>query len=183
MATVTETRKITADEFLEMDLGEGLHELVKGEIVEVPPAEYEHGYICGNSYSALREYARRTGHGHAATNDSAVRINEFNVRGAGVSYYSEARWPRARVGKERPPVPPDLVVEVRSPSDRWGDVLAKVADYLRAGVAVVLVLQSKPQTLTIYRDDADAVTLASSDTLENLPELPDFRCRVSEFFA
>jgi Uma2 family endonuclease len=183
MATVTETRKITADEFLEMDLGDGLHELVKGEIVEMPPAEYEHGYICGNSYSVLREYGRRTGHGHAATNDSSVRVDEFNVRGADVAYYSEARWPRSRIGKERPPVPPDLVIEVRSPSDRWSDVVAKVIDYLRAGVAIVLVLQPSPQTVTIYRNDADPVTLNASDTLENLPELPDFRCQVSEFFA
>ena len=181
MATATRAG-ITADEFLAMDLGEGLHELVRGKVVEVPVPEYEHGYLCGNFYSVLREYGRGTGHGHAATNDSAVRIDPFNVRGADVSYYSEARWPRSRVGKERPPVPPDVVVEVRSPSDRWGDVLQKVSDYLRAGVPVVLLAQPKRKTLTIYRDDADPVVLQESDILDNLLELPDFRCVVGEFF-
>ena len=66
MATVTETKKITADEFMDMDLGDGLHELVDGEIIEVPQPESAHGYVCGNSYAAFREYGRRTGHGHAA---------------------------------------------------------------------------------------------------------------------
>ena len=36
--------------------------------------------------------------------------------------------------------PPDLVVEVFSPSDRWPKVLAKVAEYLDAGTTIVLVL-------------------------------------------
>lgn len=182
MATVTQA-KITADEFLKMDLGEGLQELVRGEVVDVAVPEYEHGYVCGNAYSLLREHGRRTGHGHAATNDSAVRISGDTVRGADVSYYSEARWPRSRVGKERPPVPPDLVVEVRSPSDRWGDVLLKVSDYLKAGVPVVLLLQPKLSTLTVFRDDADPIELGGDDVLENLPELPGFRCVVGEFFA
>ncbi len=184
MATVTETRKITADEFMDMDLGEGLHELVDGEIIEVPQPEYAHGYVCGNSYAAFREYGRRTGHGHAATNDSCVRIDEFNVRGADVSYYSEARWPRSRVGVERPPVPPDLVVEVRSPSDRPGKLLQKVANYLSGGVLAVLVLNPPRRSVTVYRGDtSDPLVLHGSDILENLPELPGFRCEVAEFFA
>ena len=35
---------------------------------------------------------------------------------------------------------PDLIVEVRSEDDRWGDILAKVHEYLDAGVVVVIVL-------------------------------------------
>lgn len=183
MATVTTTRKITADEFMNMDLGEGLYELVDGEIIEVAPPEYSHGYVCGNAAFAFMNYARTTGHGHAATNDSMVKIDAFNVRGADVSYYSEARWPKQRIGKERPPVPPDLVVEVLSPGDRPARFLRKVANYLDAGVAIVLALNPAKKSLTIYRGDADSDTLHEFDTLENLPELPGFRCPVSEFFA
>ncbi len=183
MATVT-TTKITADEFLKMDLGEGLHELVKGEILDVPPPGPQHGFICLNAGSIFRDYGRRTGHGYAMSNDSVVVINSENVRGADVQYFSEARWPSSQVGDDPPPVPPDLVVEVRSPSDRLPDVLDKVADYLRAGVAVVLLLQPKRRSLTIYRDnDDDPIILTESDVLENLPELPEFRCLVGDFFA
>ena len=63
------------------------------------------------------------------------------------------------------------------------DVLAKVADYLWAGVPIVLLLQPKRRTLTIYRVDDDPLILAESDILENLPELPGFQCVVAEFFA
>ena len=183
MATVTETQKITATEFLEMDLGDGQHELFRGEIIDVPPAGPKHGSVTLRTGVIFHNFGERTGHGHAMGNDTIVVIDEFNVRGADVQYFSEARWPKAQVGDAPPPVPPDLAVEVRSPSDRLGDVLAKVADYLRAGVAIVLVLQPKPRTVTIYRDDADAVVLKESEALENLPELPGFRCEVAEFFA
>ena len=182
MATAVATEKITADEFLKMDLGDGLHELVNGEIIEMPPPGPLHGSICLNSGAIFRDFGKRTGLGHAIGNDSVVVIDERHVRGADVQYFQEARWPKAKVGDEPPPVPPDLVVEVRSPSDRRSEVLAKVAEYLGAGVAIVLVLQPKPRTVSVYRDDADVDVLGESDVLENLPELPGFRCVVSEFF-
>ena len=49
MATVTKTKPMTAEEFMAADLGEGNFELVRGEVVEVPPAMPEHGRLCGNA--------------------------------------------------------------------------------------------------------------------------------------
>ena len=43
MATVAQTKLLTAEEFMAADLGEGSFELVRGEVVEVPPAMPEHG--------------------------------------------------------------------------------------------------------------------------------------------
>ena len=48
MATVAQTKLLTAEEFMAADLGEGTFELVRGEIVEVPPAMPEHGVVCAN---------------------------------------------------------------------------------------------------------------------------------------
>ena len=120
MATVT--RPITADEFLEMDLGEGEHELVRGEIVSMPTPMPAHGRYCMNSSFLLEIFGRATGFGYAITNDSAVQTERGpdTVRGADVAFYSHARWPREKLGKGLIPVPPDLVVEVLSPSNRPG---------------------------------------------------------------
>lgn len=181
---VTAAKKITAAEFRAMDLGDGLHELVRGEIVELTPPEYRHGYICGNIYTALRNYGQRTGHGHAATNDSCVDVSDDTVRGADVAYYSEARWPRERVGQEPAPVPPDLVAEVASASDRPGKVLEKVADYLTAGIPMVWVVYPRRRIVAIYRhDDPTPTVLTDDDAVVDLPELPGFACPVADFFA
>lgn len=185
MATTTSTKPlITAEEFLRMDLGEGLHELVRGEIIALNPPEAEHGYICLNIGSILREFGRGAGHGYAVSNDSAVGIDDNTVRGADVAYYSEARWPRSRLSRGHVPVPPDLVVEVYSPSNRPGEMLGKVAEYLSAGVPMVWAVDPRRRTLAIYRGDAPTPTvLNEGDAVEGLPELPGFRCQVAEFFA
>jgi Uma2 family endonuclease len=175
--------KVTAKEFLQMDLGGVMHELDRGEIVEMTPPEYAHGYICGNFYRVLDSYGRTTHRGHAGTNDSRVVISDDTVRGADVCYYREDRWPRSRVGKEAPPGPPDLVVEVVSPSDRTRDIMQKVVEYLRVGIPCVWVAEPTKRTLTIYRhDDPTPAVLGGDAVVEGLPELPGFRCAVAELF-
>ena len=178
---------VTAEQFLRMDLGEGPFELVRGEVVEVSPPMPEHGIVCGNIYYELSGFGRRTGYGYAMTNDSAVLTERGpdTVRGADVCFYSQHRWPRSEVGPGLPPVPPDLVVEVVSPGDRPSEISRKVDESLRAGVAMVWVAYPKQRTLAIHRpgDDQGPATLTERDIVEDLPELPGFRCRVAEFFV
>ena len=80
------------------------------------------------------------------------------------------------------PVAPDLVVEVRSPSDRWTAVLLKVSEYLRAGVRVVVVLDPATASDSVYRDDQLLQIYHNSDVL-TLPEvLAGFSVVVSRLF-
>lgn len=185
MATATKTL-VTADQFLQMDLGEGTFELVRGEIVEVPPAMPEHGVVCGNAAGILYNYGRQTGFGYMLSNDSAIQTGRGpdTVRGADVCFFSHARLPRSEIGFRLSPVPPDLVVEIYSPSNRPGEMLAKVSEYLVAGVLMVWVLDPVRRTVAVYRpDDLHAMIYPEDSVLENLPELPGFRCAVAEFFA
>lgn len=185
MAT-TSRALITADEFMAMDLGEGTFELVRGEVIELPPAMPEHGLVCGNTAGILFNYGRQTGYGYVLSNDSAVQTERGpdTVRGADVSFYSQARWPRSEVGRRLPPIAPDLVAKVFSPSNRRPKMFGKVQEYLDAGVLMVWVIHPVRRTLAIYRpDDPTPTVLTETDTLEELPELPGFRCQVAEFFV
>lgn len=185
MAT-TSRALITADEFMAMDLGEGTFELVRGEVIELPPAMPEHGLVCGNTAGILFNYGRQTGYGYVLSNDSAVQTERGpdTVRGADVSFYSQARRPRSEVGRRLPPIAPDLVAKVFSPSNRRPKMFGKVQEYLDAGVLMVWVIHPVRRTLAIYRpDDPTPTVLTETDTLEELPELPGFRCQVAEFFV
>jgi Uma2 family endonuclease len=101
-----------------------------------------------------------------------------------VSYYGYAKLPKgAPLPEGYPHVPPDLVFEVISPHDRWPKVLAKVAEYLEAGVAVVALLDPERRTLRLYDGDQPDRILVESDEL-TLPDLlGDFRVAVGRFFA
>ena len=46
---------------------------------------------------------------------------------------------------------PDLAVEILSPSNRRGEMHAKVADYLAAGARLVWVVDPKRKSVTTYR--------------------------------
>ncbi len=122
--------------------------------------------------------------GHVLSNDAGV-ITERDpdtVRGADVAFYSYARLPKGPLPQDYGPEVPELVVEVRSPSDRWPKVLAKVAEYLEAGVRIVIVLDDESRTAVLYFADRASVTLKVDDEL-TVPEiLPGFAVAVRRFF-
>jgi Uma2 family endonuclease len=186
MATVVKPKLLTAEEFMASDLGEGTFELVRGEVVEVPPPMPEHGRVCGNALFALETYGRQTSLGYALSNDSAVLTERGpdTVRGADVCFYSHARWPRSQVSNTLPPVPPDLVVEVVSPSNRPGELLRKVGEYLEVGVPLVWVVYPRRRRVAVYRpQEEEPIILKEDEFLENFPELPGFRCPVADLFV
>jgi Uma2 family endonuclease len=79
-------------------------------------------------------------------------------------------------------VAPELVVEVRSPDDRWPSILAKVAEYLEAGVLIVVVLDYDSRTAHLFAADGTHRMLGADDELA-IPELlGDFRVLVRTFF-
>jgi Uma2 family endonuclease len=65
-----------------------------------------------------------------------LTANPDTVRAPDLAFISHARLPEPEpVGY--PALAPDLVVEILSPSDRPGEVLGKVADWLSAGTRLV----------------------------------------------
>ncbi len=185
MATDVTTKLLTAEEFMAADLGEGNFELVRGEVIQVPPTMPDHGRVCVNVVFALESYGRQTGYGYALGNDSAVVTERGpdTVRGADVCFYSEERWPRSQVGSALPPISPDLVVEVYSPGNRRGKMLEKVVEYLAVGIPLVWVVYPRRYEVAIFRSADELPDVLKKDAvIENLPELPGFRCAVADLF-
>src|SRR5262249_22563256 len=122
--------------------------------------------------------------GHVLTNDSGVvtERDPDTVRGADVAFYGYDQVPRGPLPRRYLPVAPRLVFEVRSPTDRWNDVLAKVSEYLRAGVLVVCVVDDPREQIHVFQPE-DAPAILSGDDEFTLPDLlPGFRVAVRRFF-
>jgi len=79
-------------------------------------------------------------------------------------------------------VAPDLVVEVRSPTDRWNAIFAKVSEYLTAGVRVVVVLDPATTSASVYRMDELQQIFHHSDVLTLPDVLAGFSVVVSRLF-
>jgi Uma2 family endonuclease len=104
------------------------------------------------------------------------------VRGADVAFYSHAKVPKGPIPGGYLAVPPDLVFEVRSPDDRWGDILSKVDEYLHVGVTAVIVLDPGPRTAHVFCFDQEPQKLGPDDELMFPDLLGGFRVAVRRFF-
>lgn len=184
MATAVQTRLLTAEEFARRPDPGYPEELVRGEIVAMPQPGARHGEVCGQAYFLLRLYVEQHDLGRVLSNDSGV-ITERDpdtVRGADVAFYSFARMPRGPAPDGYPVTAPDLVIEVRSPSERWKDLHKKIGEYLDAAVGAVVVLEPEGRTAHVFSPDAMPQRLGPEDEL-SVPEiLGDFRVPVGRFF-
>jgi Uma2 family endonuclease len=184
MATATTAKRLlTAEEYGRLPDDGRKTELVRGEVVEVNMPYPRHGEICSKINRIVGNFADEHRLGRTVTNDSGV-ITERDpdtVRGADVAFYSFARVTPGPLAWDYLPVPPEVVFEVRSPTDRWPRILAKVAEYLDAGVGVVRVVDQPTESVYVYRIDTNRVVTADEEL--TLPELhADFRTVVRKFF-
>lgn len=176
---------LTAEEYAKMpDTGRPT-ELVRGRVVEMNVPGPWHGYVCVNFAGILRQFVVEHGLGRVMGNDSGV-ITERGpdtVRGADVCYYSFTRLPRGPLARGYYAVVPELVVEVKSPDQRWRQLHTKVGEYMQAGVSVVLIADPAKQTITIFDDGDDAPRVLNRDAVLSLPDLlPGFSVPVAQFF-
>jgi Uma2 family endonuclease len=161
-------------------------ELVKGRVVRYPMPGAEHGEVCGNAYAFLREFVKPSKLGRVMSNDTFVRVTTSpdTYRGADVCFLSYARLPKEQPLPKGPlEVAPELVIEVRSPTDRRGDIQIKVGEYLNAGVTLVVVLDPEIDAATVYSQTEDIPQRFSNGDELTFPDvLPGFAVPVRKFF-
>ncbi len=181
---VLATRPMTADEFFRMETPlAGKYELVKGEVVHMPPPGFPHGEIQVNIAFAIKSFLRSKRIGRVVTESGALLEREPDtVRGPDVSFYSQERLPLNRKVRTYHDLPPDLAVEVLSPDDRVRDVNEKISEYLAAGVRVVWLVRPEERNVTVYSVSAEPKTYEVNDTLPGGEVLPGFECLVGDFF-
>jgi Uma2 family endonuclease len=79
--------------------------------------------------------------------------------------------------------PPDLVIEVRSPSERWTEAFGKVLEYLKAGVRVACIVDPGTETVSVYRPDEIQQILTADDEFTLPDVLPGFQVNVGKLFT
>jgi Uma2 family endonuclease len=182
MPTVAQKKLLTAEEFFLLpDPGDGSQqELVRGEIVTMPPPGGMHGVSCNKTGRRIGNFVEENDRGTVTSNDTGfiTERGPDSVRGPDISFWSKERLPVVPVGYIE--VPPDLLVEVLSPSNTSKHIRAKLSEYFAKGVRIVWVIAPEDRTLTIYRAPEEGRLLHESATVTGEDVLPGFTCRVSD---
>ena len=181
MATVEQIT--TADELLHApDLGRC--ELVRGELIMMSPAGFNHGRIASRIGARIANFVEETGTGAVTGAETGFWIgrNPDTVRAPDVGFVrSERLGPTPILGFF--PGAPDLAVEVLSPDDRRREVLTKVQNWLDAGCQVVWIVDPAKRTVAVHHTGSDTIHLGESDTLTAEDLLPGFQLPVAEIFG
>ncbi len=172
-----ESVKMTLEEFLDHDVAG--YEYVKGELLPMAPPSREHGEISVNVIRYLDAHVYQNKLGRLYTAETTFQVGE-RVMKPDVAFVSTAQLTGDKT--KGFPIPPDLAVEVVSPSDVQSRIAEKALGYLSAGTRLVWVLEPVSQTVTVYRSETDIETLTRDETLTGEDIIPGFTCSVEDLF-
>jgi Uma2 family endonuclease len=159
-------------------------ELVRGRVLREPRPGYQHGWLIGELYSALKAHVDANRLGRVFIDVGTVIATEpATVRGPDLVYHSHERSPGAPIPVGFSHVAPDLCVEVVSPSNRTAELMEKIEDYLGVGVRAVWVVYPRTRRIVVHTPGNPSRTLRGDDVLEGGEVLPGFRLSLSQLFS
>ena len=174
---------VTAEEFANFPepIDGSKEELLRGEVITMPPPKGRHGGVQALIAHLLLSFVRPRRLGWVRTESGVViERDPDSVFGPDVAFFSIAKHPVPPEGYVE--IPADLVVEVRSPDDRSKHVRQKIKDYVKNGVKLVWLVDPEVRTVTVYAGSLRGTELDESETITGGDVLPDFSCKVAEFF-
>lgn len=182
MVAETQTRPMTADDLLQMPDDGFRYELVRGELRKMSPAGRLHGRYGGYIHISMGGHVMANDLGETYSSDTGFELAPNHVRMPDASFVRQERIDAMPDEPGYVPGPPDVAVEVISPSDRYTDVEEKVADYLEAGALAVVVVNPRNRTVRVHRSPTGVVSLTESDTLEVDDVIPGWRMPIKDIF-
>ena len=162
------------------------YELVRGELVEMPPPSFMHMVVTGNIGWLIGTFVRQNNLGFVDGPEASAYIEREpdTVRAADYALMSRERIP------DPPPeqgyifgLIPDLAVEVVSPGNSVAAAQRRAQMWLDAGARLVLAVYIGTREIVAHRDDGAIQRFGVGDTLTCEPVLPGFACPVADIFA
>jgi len=181
MSTSTQTHLMTAEELSNLEDDSHRHQLIKGELLTMPPPKPVRGRVTANLTILLGVHAKANRLGDVHTESGfKLESDPDTVLGPDVSFISQDRVDRA--DDSYYDGPPDLAVEVLSPGDRRGWVERKLTLWLETGTRSVWLVNPRRRTVEVVSSMSNRRTLHETDELVD-DTIPGFRVQVSEIFS
>jgi Uma2 family endonuclease len=148
-------RPLTYDDLFAMPDDGQRRELIGGDLIVNPAPRRIHQEIAGNVYALLRNFLHAAQRGRAYMHPVDVYVGRNDVVQPDVI---AIRHDRLRVYRPEGAVvePPDIVVEIISPSTQRIDRVSKMALYARFGVPEYWIIDPEERTIVANSLEVDA---------------------------
>ncbi len=166
-----------------LDSEDRLYELVDGTLVEKTVA-FEESELAAWLIVVLSNFIGPRKLGLLTTPDGPYRLGTGLIRLPDVAFVARARFP----GGKRPrgaicDVVPNLVVEILSPGNTPAEMRGKLAEYFRAGVELVWLVDHRRRTCEVFTSPSERLLLVDVQTLTGGAVLPGFELALRDLFS
>ncbi len=176
--------KFSLQEFLDLPQSGDRSELVNGEILPKVSPKYKDSTLQLRLLLALNQWCESSGSGRVRPEWAVVlkRQGQDWVPVPDLIYVSYERLASDWEEDLPCPGPPELVIEILSPGQTFGEMTSKATDYLRAGVDRVWVVDNQAPSVTVFGSSDFPQTFWVNDTISDVL-LPKLAIPLSDIFV
>jgi Uma2 family endonuclease len=148
----------------------------KGELIIMPPTGGETGI---RNFTLIYEFGKwleKTQSGIAFDSSTVFKLPNGAKRSPDLAWTTNEKWNAlsAEEKKKFPPLCPDFVVELRSPSDSILNLQNKMVEYIENGASLGWLIDPSEKTVHVYRPNAETEILKNPKQVSGEPLLRGF---------
>lgn len=156
-------------------------ELVNGKIEVMSPSGYESDEVAARVVGKLFSWVDERRLGRITASSAGFILPDSNTRAPDASFVRAERLRRAP--RSFAELAPDLMVEVKSPSDSIEDLEQKIANFLQQGTQIGILINPEDRTVRVFQSGEETTTLRDGDILRVPSLLPGWSVAVSDLWS
>jgi len=173
--------RISSQQYIDDPRSEQKSDLIEGVFVMASPASYRHEDLVTFLIGTLAAYVTSNKLGKVLGSNAAFELSEDNVYQPDISFIRTERLHLAR--DVYFPGPPDIAIEIISPSSRNYDTVEKKINYARYGVQEYWLIDPIHEQATFYTRTGDQFSpLAAEENILRSQLLAGFWLRLDWLF-
>jgi Uma2 family endonuclease len=155
-------------------------ELVNGVIRVMTPSGYESDEVAARVIGKLFPWVDSQRLGRVTASNAGFKLPNADVKAPDASFVKAERLRRSP--RSFAELAPDLMVEVKSPTDSVDELEHKIRQFLGMGTTVGILINPEDQTVRVYRLNQEAIALVNGDVLTVPDLLPGWEVPVIELW-
>ena len=156
----------------------------EGELVIMPPTGGETGNRNFSLIVSFGNWVEANKSGIAFDSSTVFKLPNGAKRSPDLSWIKNARWKKLTKDEKVkfPPLCPDFVVELRSPSDSLKNLQNKMTEYIENGAALGWLIDSLEKKVHVYLPDSKIEILENPKQVSGEPLLEGFALNVRKLW-
>jgi Uma2 family endonuclease len=155
-------------------------ELVDGKIIIMGPSDIVSSEIGAELVRLLLNWVKPRKLGRVFESSGGFILPNSDLRAPDVSFVVADRLKQSK--RYFAELVPDLVVEIKSQSDRLKPLREKIQSFIKSGAKVGILIDPDKRTVTIYTPTAEPVVLRDGDIISIPQLLPGWEVAVTELW-